>query len=102
MTNFSYDEARMMAVVDELGGITQQIGAMLTRLESDTRASMREWTSDAKYSYEFCKAQWDASAARMPQLLGQASSIVPQVLECYRRGDREGQRLWHGTPTGRH
>jgi WXG100 family type VII secretion target len=93
---YTVDFARAEAVLSQLDSIDRQIRTMLTTLEEDSQRNLAEWVGEARAAYAECKARWDASAARMPQLLGQAQIALREIMTGYRSAERSNSGTLSG------
>ncbi len=79
---------RVQAVLANMESASRKIETMLRSLEQDSEKNLAEWRSEAQASYRECKLRWDASAARMPQILAQANLSLSEIMQNYRRTDQ--------------
>ncbi|SHH05977.1 WXG100 family type VII secretion target [Streptoalloteichus hindustanus] len=101
MVQYSVDFGRVQAVLGEIEGVDKQIRSMLDTLEANSERSLAEWQSDARLAYNDCKAKWDASAARMPELLRQARQALTEIMTNYNRAEGTGSDMWNSLGVGR-
>ncbi|MER5525671.1 WXG100 family type VII secretion target [Streptomyces sp. NPDC002677] len=94
MPTYSVDMPQVDTIVGEMNAITQRITQTLSDLESQAQSSLSEWTSDARNVYTEVKAQWDAAAAEMARLAGQATSTLGNINGYYSDGERRGVQIW--------
>jgi len=93
---YTVDFARANSVLAQIESIDKQITSMLTSLEQDSQRNLAEWQSDARQVYQETKARWDASAARMPQLLGQARVALNEIITNYQRAEKSNGSDYSG------
>ncbi|MFD9890253.1 WXG100 family type VII secretion target [Amycolatopsis sp. NPDC058986] len=101
MAQYTIDFGRVQGVLEQMEGVDKQIKTMLGTLESNTEKSLAEWQSEAKASYQQCKAKWDASAAQMPVLLAQARQALAEIMTSYGKAENQGSDMWNSLGVGR-
>ncbi|MER7187900.1 WXG100 family type VII secretion target [Streptomyces hyaluromycini] len=94
MPTYSVDMPQVDTIVGEMNAITQRITQTLSDLENQAQSSLSEWTSDARNVYTEVKAQWDAAAAEMARLAGNATTTLGNINGYYGDGERKGVQIW--------
>ncbi|MFJ8158970.1 WXG100 family type VII secretion target [Streptomyces sp. NPDC094468] len=94
MATYTVQMGQVDVIVGEMNAITQRIIQTLADLDSQAKANLSEWTSDAQQTYAQVKAQWDAAAADMTQKAGSATRMLGGINEAYSNGERQGVQLW--------
>lgn len=94
--NYTVSFSRVQSVLANMESIGKQIESTLRSLEQDTEKNLGEWNSEAKVAYRECKMRWDASAARMPQILAQARLALGEIMQNYNAVDRAGASTFGG------
>ena len=94
MTTYTVQMEQVDTIVGEMNSITQRINQTLSELESQAKANLAEWTSDAQETYVQVKAQWDAAAADMTAKSASATQMLGTINEYYSNGERQGVQLW--------
>jgi WXG100 family type VII secretion target len=96
MTTYTVQMEQVDYIVGEMQSITQQIQSTLQQLDDQSKNDLANWTSAAQTTYAETKAKWDAAAADMQAMAGQATSSLGTINEYYANGEREGVNLWQG------
>ncbi|MFJ6836859.1 WXG100 family type VII secretion target [Streptomyces sp. NPDC091209] len=94
MTTYTVQMEQVDFIVGEMNAITQRINQTLTELETQARANLAEWTSDAQQTYAVVREQWHTAAADMTAKSAQAAQQLGAINEYYANGERQGVQLW--------
>ena len=66
----------------------------LSDLEKDLQSSLSRWEGGAQAEYHRAKAQWDAAAAHMAQVLGNLGTVIGDAHTNYTGAERKNMGIW--------
>lgn len=94
MTTYTVNMALVSTIAEEMGATAGVIRSMLEELDSSSRLSLANWTSDARDSYNHAKAVWDQKAADMAVQAAKAQNALGEINGTYRNAEVQGVNLW--------
>jgi early secretory antigenic target protein ESAT-6 len=70
--------------------LTNELADLQRQLES----SLQAWSGSARAAYTQAKAQWDAAAEQMGQVLNQLGVVIGEANTTYQDTERQLTNLW--------
>jgi WXG100 family type VII secretion target len=89
MSDFtSYDSGLLQQGISDLQQAHTKVETDLTDLEHEVEGSLAQWEGSARDAYKQAKAQWDASAQRMTQVIQTMQSVMTNIADRYDSNER--------------
>lgn len=88
------DAASMATAIGDLKSAHSKVEDDLTSLEHELQSSLSQWTGEAREAYTQAKAQWDAAANHMNQVIQVMSSTMQNISDNYDSTERSIQGQW--------
>jgi ESAT-6 family protein len=76
--------------------IYSQLTSELEDLQRQLQSGLAEWTGAAREAYHQAQAQWNASAARMGQVLSQLGTVIGESNANYQGTEQRLTGMWSG------
>lgn len=95
MSDFtSVNSAAMAEGISDLSNAHKQLSDHLDTLESQLGGSLAQWDGAARQAYTQAKAEWDAAAAHMSDVISKMQSTMGQISENYDANERQIEGQW--------
>lgn len=88
------DASTMATAIGDLKSAHSKVESDLTSLEHELQSSLSQWTGDAREAYTQAKAQWDAAADHMNQVIAVMGSTMQNITDNYASTERAVQGQW--------
>ncbi|SDD17053.1 WXG100 family type VII secretion target [Auraticoccus monumenti] len=90
----SVNSAAMAEGISDLTNAHKQLSDHLDTLEGQLGGSLAQWDGAARQAYAQAKAEWDAAATHMSDVITKMSSTMGQISENYDTNERQIQGNW--------
>lgn len=95
MSDFtSVNAGAMSQAVGDLKQAHSKVESDLTELEHNLESSLQQWTGDAREAYRAAKAQWDAAADHMNQVIVAMQGAMQNIGDNYDSTERAVSTQW--------
>lgn len=97
MSDFtSVNAGAMQQGIADLNTAYKALTEQLSSLEGQLNASLAQWDGAAREAYRAAKAEWDAAANHMGQVIAKMQQVMTQITENYDANERAIQGSWGG------
>jgi early secretory antigenic target protein ESAT-6 len=91
---YSYNFAVSSDTISLLSTIPPKIQAELDQLDSQVKAHLADWNSQARSEYETAKNTWTTAAQDMPSALQSMAAALQQVHDLYHGAETRNAGRW--------
>lgn len=95
MSDFtSVNAGAMQQGIADLNTAYKALTEQLSTLEGQLNASLAQWDGAARAAYTQAKAEWDAAANHMGDVIAKMQQVMTQISENYDANERAIQGSW--------
>ena len=90
----SVNASAMQTGIQDLGQAHRNLNSNLDELKGELSGSLAQWDGAARAAYADVQRQWDASAAKMTDIVNKMTSALGQITQGYDDNERKIQGNW--------
>ncbi|MGA4506876.1 WXG100 family type VII secretion target [Propionibacteriaceae bacterium G1746] len=88
------NSSAMQQGIGDLRNAHTQLNSTLDTLKGQLNQNLSEWDGAAREAYTVVQQQWDASAAKMADIINKMTSVMTSISEGYDSNEKSVQSRW--------